>query len=340
MVSTSRTSTGTVGTSTAGSGLAGDQLSDVFDLVEVRSLITGGIAARGRWVTRTPVEVPLKFFAMVSGRARLATEGTDGPIVLEAGDVALLNNRPWLEMEGGTGDEPPVEVMPEEDFSSARFAGVERGVDDVVLGGRVDLNPVGQALLLQALPPVGHVRASAAAAPNLRGSVDRLFDEVSGDRMGSAFAVRQYAQLLLLEVLRAYVGQAELPPGWLRLLTDEKLRPALGLMHTEPGKPWGLRELAGAAAMSRTSFAERFRSVAGVPPLTYLHHWRMLLAQRALRDRDVRVGSLAAELGYASESAFSTAFKREVGESPLRYRSRQRATEPAGADRVRSAALS
>jgi AraC-like DNA-binding protein len=77
--------------------------------------------------------------------------------------------------------------------------------------------------------------------------------------------------------------------------------------------------------MSRTSFAERFRAVAGMPPLTYLNQWRMLLAQRALRADDVRVATLAAELGYASDSAFSTAFKRVVGESPLRYRQRIRA---------------
>jgi AraC-like DNA-binding protein len=158
----------------------------------------------------------------------------------------------------------------------------------------------------------------------LRGTLDRLFDEVTGNRAGSAFAIRQYGQLLLLEVLRAYVDQAELPPGWLLLLTDERMRPAVGLMHAEPGRPWGLEELARAAAMSRTTFAERFRTVAGVPPLTYLSRWRMLLAQRALRDGNVRVGSLAAELGYASESAFSTAFKREVGESPRRYRHRVR----------------
>src|ERR687892_673570 len=92
---------------------------------------------------------------------------------------------------------------------------------------------------------------------------------------------------------------------------------------------WRLEELARAAAMSRTSFAERFRTVAGVPPLTYLNRWRMLLAQRALRGGDVRVGSLAFELGYASESAFSTAFKREVGESPLRSRCRVGADQPA-----------
>jgi len=314
--------------------MVGDQLSEVFDLVEVRGQMSGGFAVQGPWVARSAVEDPLKLVAMVCGQARLTTDGVDGPIELEPGDVAILNNRSWLELEGGTGDGPPQEIVPAADYSSIRVDGADCGAADVVVGGHVDLNPAGQALLLQALPPVGHVRAPAAAATNLRGSLDRLVDEVTGNRMGSAFAIRQYGQLLLLEVLRAYIDQAELPPGWLRVLTDERLRPALTLMHAEPGKPWRLEELARAAAMSRTSFAERFRTVGGVPPLTYLSRWRMLLAQRALRDGDVRVGSLAVQLGYASESAFSTAFKREVGESPLRYRYRVRDELSARADSV------
>jgi AraC-like DNA-binding protein len=304
--------------------MTGDQLSEVFDLVEVRGLLSGGFAVRGPWVSRGAVRDSLKFMAMVAGRARLTTDGGDGPIELEAGDVAILNHQSWLEIRGGSGDGPPREVFPEENDPATRLVGADRGTHDVLIGGRVDVNAAGRALLLQALPPVGHVRASAATAANLRGCLDRLFDEVAGDRIGSAFAIRQYAQLLLLEALRAYVEQAQLPPGWLRALTDERLRPALTLMHTEPGRPWRLTELARAAAMSRTSFAERFRMVAGVPPLTYLNRWRMLLARRALRDGDVRVGSLASDLGYASESAFSTAFKREVGVSPLRYRHRVR----------------
>jgi AraC-like DNA-binding protein len=309
-----------------------DQLSEVFDLVEIRGLVSGGFAARYPWVARAPIEDPLKLIAMVYGRTRLTTDGIDEPIELEPGDVAILNNRSWLEQEGGTGDGPRQEISPEENFT--RLAGADRGTDDVVIGIAIDLNLAGQALLLQSLPPVGHVRGSATAATNLRGSLDRLFDEVIGNQIGSEFAIRQHGQLLLLEVLRAYIDQAELPPGWVRLLTDERLRPALNLMHTEPGKPWNLPELAHAAAMSRTSFAERFRTVAGQPPLTYLSRWRMLLAQRALRDRDVRIASLASELGYASESAFSTAFKREVGESPLRYRHRARDESPTQAKPV------
>ncbi len=292
-----------------------DHLSEVFDLVEIRGLLSGGFATRGPWVSRGAVEGPLKLVAMVSGTARLTTDGSD-PLELEPGDVAILNNRSWLELSGG-GDGPRREIVPDEGFPN--LIGAVQGTDDVVVGGRVDLNPAGEALLLQALPAVGLVRSAA-----LRGCLYRLFEEVTDHRMGSAFAIRQYGQLVLLEVLRAYVDQTELPPGWLHVLTDERLHPALRLMHAEPGKAWGLAELARAAAMSRTSFAERFRTVAGTPPLAYLNRWRMLLAQRALRDSDVRVGALAADLGYASESAFSTAFKREVGESPLRYRYRTR----------------
>lgn len=302
-----------------------DQLSEVFDLVEVRGVVSGGFAVRGPWVSRARI-AGIKFFAVVSGSARLSTDGVGEPIRLEAGDVAVLNGRTRLLAEGGQGDGPPREVVPDADFASLPLVGVD---GDVVIGGHVDLDPAGHALLGQALPPLAHVRGSGVAATNLRGTLHRLHVEVTGGRMGSAFAIRQHGQLLLLEVLRAYVeqsaGRAGPPPGWLRLLADDRLRPAVGLMHADPARAWGLTELSRAAAMSRTSFAERFRAVSGVPPITYLNRWRMLLARRALRRTDTRVGALAAELGYASESAFSTAFKREVGESPLRYRTRVRA---------------
>jgi AraC-like DNA-binding protein len=301
-----------------------DQLSEVFDLVGVRGLVTGGFAVRGPWVSRGAIDDPIKLIAMVSGHARLVTDGAGETLQLAPGDVAILNGRSWLEVCGGDGDGPPREVLPHEDDPATRMIGADFGTADVVIGGRVDLDPAGRSLLQQALPPVGHVRAAAPGAANMRASLHRLFDEVAHRRMGSGFAIRQYGQLLLLDVLRAYLDQADLPPGWLRLVSDDRLRPALRLMHAEPGAAWGLVELAHAAAMSRTSFAERFRATSGVPPLTYLSRWRMLLAQRALRDGDVRIGALAAELGYASESAFSTAFKREVGESPLRFRHRVR----------------
>jgi len=312
-----------------------DQLSDVFDLIEVRGLVSGGFWVRGDWVCHVDLHDPLKMIAVVCGHLRLSTDGIPGPIDLAPGDVAILNRRTRMVLQGGPGLEPPAELPIDEADTFVRVDGADCSDADVIIGGHIDVNPIGQALLMQALPPVGHVRASATEATNLHAILNRLLDEVTGDRVGAAFAIQQQGQLLLLEVLRAYIAQSdELPPGWLRLLTDDRLRPAVSLMHDAPGKPWRLEELARSAAMSRTSFAERFRTVAGVPPLTYLNNWRMQLARHALRDGDVRVGPLAFQLGYTSESAFSNAFKREIGMSPLRYRASVRDDSPVAAQSV------
>jgi AraC-like DNA-binding protein len=139
----------------------------------------------------------------------------------------------------------------------------------------------------------------------------------------------QYAQLLLVEILRCRLADTTtFPPSWLRALLDERIAPAMRAMHANPESPWHLDELARSASMSRTAFAAHFKAVAGLPPLTYLHHWRIRLAQRALRDGNETIAAIGVSLGYSSESAFSNAFKRTVGVAPGRYRLTCRAANP------------
>jgi AraC-like DNA-binding protein len=76
--------------------------------------------------------------------------------------------------------------------------------------------------------------------------------------------------------------------------------------------------LADAIAMSRSAFSKRFKSLVGLAPLDYLLRWRMRLARDQLR-RGATVSATAAQLGYASESAFGHAFKRVYGHAPKRY---------------------
>lgn len=302
---------------------ASDVLSDVFDQVDVGGTMTGGFAVRGPWTASAHVSKPLKFIALVAGTARLSTDGpggSQGPVDLSPGDVVLLNHRTSLEVHGGAGDGPVAVLVPEASFDSLALAAADLSTDDVLIGGWIQISQTGRALFRTALPSLVHVRAQTPEASRLATLVAQLFREASNGRLGSAFAIRQNAQLMLLELLRAYLDQEEPPVGWLRLLADDALAPALQAMHEYPGKKWELAELARTAGMSRSVFAERFRRVAGSPPLTYLARWRMILAQRALHDPDVRVKALAADLGYGSESAFSIAFKREVGQSPLHYR--------------------
>lgn len=301
-----------------------DSVSEVFDLIDLRGLVTGGFAERGRWVSRGVVEEPFKLLALLSGRATVRVDGPGGPqgtVVLEPGDVVLLNHRTWLELSGGEGGGLPRLIDPAAGFPTDDLAQTDRLLDDVVIGGRIDVAPGGRELLARGLPGLTRVRAGAEGAAGLREVLNRVLDEVSSPRPGSAWAVRQHGQLLLLEVVRASLAQAaDLPPGWFRAVADEHVGPALALLHGEPGRTWTVAQLAAACAMSRTSFASHFRAVAGVPPLTYLTQWRMLLARRALQDQDTSIEALAGQLGYSSASALSTAFTRHVGQPPLRYR--------------------
>jgi AraC-like DNA-binding protein len=56
--------------------------------------------------------------------------------------------------------------------------------------------------------------------------------------------------------------------------------------------------------------------------MEYLTRWRMLLAGERLTNSGDPVSAIAPSLGYESESAFSTAFKRVMGCSPRQYRCR------------------
>jgi AraC-like DNA-binding protein len=76
--------------------------------------------------------------------------------------------------------------------------------------------------------------------------------------------------------------------------------------------------------MSRSTFALKFKGTVGASPMEYLTHWRMLLAGDRLVNSSDPVSAIALSLGYESESAFSTAFKRVMGCAPRHYASRRK----------------
>ena len=55
-------------------------------------------------------------------------------------------------------------------------------------------------------------------------------------------------------------------------------------------------------------------------PLAYLTEWRMQIARRALSEQSVTVAEAADLSGYASEAAFSRAFKKEFGRPPAAFK--------------------
>jgi AraC-like DNA-binding protein len=300
-----------------------DLVSSLLDLLRARSALSGGLLADGAWAIRFPATDQLKFWGIRRGAAWLVFED-QAPIRVEAGDVLLFRApRPHL-----LASDPAVPAVPLQDIVAGRGGAIVHagdGEDFLMLGGKVELEEGCEPLLFTGLPEMLHLAGGSAQVQPVHWVLERLVQERDAMAPGWELACTQLAHLMFIAILRICMQERELlGSGWLRAASDERLAPALRLMHGDPGRAWTLPVLASAAAMSRAGFAERFKAAAGTSPLSYLTELRMRLAQQRLRRGDATVARLAEAYGYASESAFSHAFKRVMGLSPRHFRNRLR----------------
>jgi AraC-like DNA-binding protein len=134
--------------------------------------------------------------------------------------------------------------------------------------------------------------------------------------------------IILVQAARVWVEeQPQDQGGWLGALRDPQIGVALGLIHREPQRNWSVSALAREVGMSRSIFAAKFSSLVGDPPLSYLTRWRLWQASKLLVEGNLSVAETAQRVGYESEAAFSKAFKRHFGQSPLAYRRGQVPTD-------------
>jgi AraC-like DNA-binding protein len=126
--------------------------------------------------------------------------------------------------------------------------------------------------------------------------------------------------MMLVQALRLHLAEGlRGGVGWLFALADQQMSAAISSMHDDPGHGWTIQTLAERAGMSRSTFALKFKQTVGKSPMEYLTRWRMLLAGDRLTNSNDSISAIAQSLGYESESAFSTAFKRMMGCSPRQY---------------------
>ncbi|MFF2518241.1 AraC family transcriptional regulator [Streptomyces sp. NPDC058086] len=315
-----------------------DPLSDVLASLNVRAGSLSGLEAWGSWALRFGVHEHIKIGAVLDGFCWLTVDGAE-PVRLEAGDCFLLAAHEWFAVCGDL-DAPYRSAEEVYRASSSRIVQIgeaDHAADQertLILGGSVDFLDATVALLLSGLPPVVAIRATTAQAKAIQPLLALFVDEVSAVRLGTSVVSERLIEILFIQALRAVVAGADAPhktalPGWLGALGEPRIGRALLIMHQQAARPWTVATLGAHVGMSRASFAARFKELVGLPPLVYLQRWRILAASRELRCTKRTVASMAAEWGYSSEAAFSTAFKRVTGISPTQYRSAPLAAVPA-----------
>jgi len=181
------------------------------------------------------------------------------------------------------------------------------------VAGEADMAALGDLLERTVHPDLVTSRLLMSAADVLEGNaaLDTLFRQ-------------QLTDLLATRLLVAHAGS---PATFLPVvggLSPKVLLRAIERLRSDSDADVSLAALASEAGLSRFHFCRAFKESTGLSPHAWLRQHRLEQAMDMLRDPNISVVSVAAALGYSSQTAFAAAFRKLTGETPSNWRRRAR----------------
>lgn len=269
--------------------------------------VAGGPPCHLKLPGRPPIELAPGDLVLLTGAGRYQLLSAHDVVPDSLGVAWAANGLPSFE----PGHEPDTPL---------HFVWGGGGRETTLLGLAFGLPGGQQNPLLGALPEsIVWRKAQGGAFPWMQPAIEFLLAREASSQ-GFAATARLLAELVFVSIVRSHLLQEPHGTrGWLRGLTDPGIGRALQALHAQPAMDWTVASLAKEAGLSRTGFATRFGELVEVSPIEYLTQWRMhLAAERILRSRP-NLTQLAFELGYTSDAAFRSAFKRRYGVPPSRF---------------------
>jgi AraC-like DNA-binding protein len=301
-----------------------DPLAEVVTLLQPGARFSKLVLGASPWrVSRSDAGQPL-YCVILEGACRMAIDGHE-PIEFVSGDFVLIPAAYGVAMSSLVPPPPGVQTLEPIALGNNEFriGEPDSPVDSRMMVGHCSFGSPDASLLVSLLPQIVHVRG----VERLATLVQLVRDESREQRPAREVVLSRLLEVLLIEALRS-TAETTASPGLVRGLSDCRLAAAIRVMHEHPTRAWTVAELAKEAALSRSTFFERFNRAVGVAPMEYLLTWRMALAKDLLRRNEGRVADVAQRVGYSSASTFSVAFTRHVGRPPSQYaREEQVATD-------------
>jgi AraC-like DNA-binding protein len=315
--------------------MSGDPVSDVLRTVRLTGASFFDVSAIVPWVAETlprqlvlPKILPgadhlIAYHMVVEGECYAGIVGQE-PLALKAGEVIVFTNGDPHVLSSSPGmrshpaDTTLLDRTGDRDIPFHLNYGSNGPTATKFICGFLACDAQPFNPLLENLPAV--IKAGDRPSSG-GGALHQLFQlaahESAARRTGSAGMLAKLSELMFIEVIRQHLDSlTEIESGWLAGLRDPMIAKALSLMHGLPADDWTLERLARLVGTSRSVLVERFTRIVGMPPMQYLARWRMQIASSLLSQGNRNMASIAAEVGYASEQAFSRAFKKVVGTPP------------------------
>ena len=149
-------------------------------------------------------------------------------------------------------------------------------------------------------------------------------DALEGHAALDALFRHQLTDLLATRLIAAYSGSQPRFEPVIGGLSPKVLARAIERLRSDSDADVSLAALAADAGVSRFHFCRAFKESTGLSPHAWLRQHRLEQAMNMLRDADASIVSVAAALGYSSQTAFAAAFRKMTGETPSEWRRRMR----------------
>lgn len=104
-------------------------------------------------------------------------------------------------------------------------------------------------------------------------------------------------------------------------MAPARLKRVLDFVDENLAGPISLTDMAAVAELSPYHFGRVFKHATGKSPYQHLIYWRIVRSQILLAGTGRSITDIATACGFPTQAHFSTAFSRQTGMSPSRYRS-------------------
>jgi AraC family transcriptional regulator len=172
--------------------------------------------------------------------------------------------------------------------------------------------------------PIDLLERTAHPDPTTSRLLLSAVDVLEGNEALDALFRQQLTDALATRLLTAHTGSPATSQPVTGGLAPKTLLRAIERLRSDSDSDVSLAALASDAGLSRFHFCRAFKESTGLSPHAWLRQHRLEQAMQMLRNTDVSVVSVAAELGYASQTAFAAAFRKLTGETPSTWRRRVR----------------
>ncbi len=297
----------------------------IFDSMDVRVEAFAICRIANDAALVVPAISDLKIMYVLKGTLHLSVEGCE-PLVSPVGSIILLPKNLARTLSGPEAVHRTfgIEEALHKGLHNLMYIDAFTGADhDIrVLCGRIK---IGLATDFDAFG--GLLRPISAKPENdafVRSAFEAMLDESSFRAAGSQILANTLMKACLVELLRHDLNHLHHPGRASVILLKPRVSRSVIAILSQPSAPHTVTSLARTAGMSRSAFAKAFVETTGTTPIEFVTRARLAKARDLIEATEGSIASIAAAVGFASRSHFSSRFRERYGEDPTAYRRRAR----------------